>query len=255
MTLNFDDIESVRVLYDICCLTMSGEKIEDKFVDALEMVQNSVGCHSASLFIYNEQEEKLAEAATVGTKVELIDTAEFKMGMGISAGCAKQRDSIMLPDVLKNNQDGFRSFISSPLISENKLIGVINIGHKHPNYFTENHLKFIELIAGQLANTIQRSGFEKELIEKNNALEIAYKEIKKQHEHIVEMEKNQVFAQTAATLYHEINNHLTSVIGNIELILMRKTGFDEAVEKKLRVVLSGGERIKNIVGKFQNIKK
>ncbi len=187
--------------------------------------------------------------------VELIDTIEFEMGTGISAWVAKKRDSILLPDVRKNIPGGFRSFISSPLISEDKLIGVINIGHKKPNFFTENHLKFIEVIAGQLANMIERSGFEKELIEKNIALEIAQKEIKKQHEHIVEMEKNQVLAQIAATLNHEINNPLTTVIGNVELILLKKTGIDEIVEKKLRVVLDEGKRIKKIVEKFRNIKQ
>ena len=255
MKVNFDDIESVRVIYEISCLIKSDEKLEDKFIKALEMVRDAVGCNSGSLFIYNEKDEILEEVATVGKRVELIETTQFDMGTGLSAWVAKKRDSVMLPDIRKNINGGFKSFISSPLVSEDKLIGVINIGHEKPNYFTKNHLKFIEIIAGELANTIERTKYEKELIEKNTALEIAKKEIEKQHEQIIEMEKNQVLAQIAASLNHEINNPLTSIIGNIELILMKGTGIDNVVEKKLRVIMSEGKRIQKIVERFRNIKQ
>ena len=181
MTFLFDDSENVRMLYDICCLMQSDEKLENTFSKALGIIQNIVGCDSASLFLYNEQEKRLTEAATVGTKMELIETSEFEMGARVSAWIAKKRDSVLLTDVCKNIPGEFRSFISFPLVSEDKFIGVIHVGHKDQNYFTETHLKCIEIIAGQLAHKIERSAFEKELIEKNTALEIAQKEIDKQH--------------------------------------------------------------------------
>ncbi len=55
MKVNFDDIESIRLIYEISCLIKSDEKLEDKFIKALEMVRDAVGCNSGSLFIYNEK--------------------------------------------------------------------------------------------------------------------------------------------------------------------------------------------------------
>jgi len=79
-------------------------------------------------------------------------------------------------------------------------------------------MQFIEIIAGQLANIIERTRYERQLLEKNDALTKAREEIEKQHNRIVEMEKYQVLVQAAASINHEINNPLTAIIGNLDLI-------------------------------------
>lgn len=94
-----------------------------------------------------------------------------------------------------------------------------------------------------------------EITKKNNALEEAHAEIRKQHEQIEEMEKNQVISQAASSLNHAINNPLTTVIGNIELLLLKGEGIDEKIEQKLRVILRESERIRDIVEKFRDIKR
>ena len=255
MADNYDEFGSLRVLYEISGLIRSGEKLKDKFLKALEMVKSAVECDSASLFIYDEQKGTLEEVATVGTRVDLIEATKFEMGAGLSAWVAKQRNSVLLPDVRKGQRDGFRSFISTPLIVGDKLTGVINIGHKQQNFFNEKHQRFLEIIASELANTIERSKFEEELVEKNNALVVANKEIEKQQQQIIEMEKYQILTQIAASISHEINNPLTTIIGNIELILMKNTDMDEITEQKLRIVHKESKRIGKIIEKFRDIKK
>jgi len=255
MPERFNSIESMRALYEISRLICSSDRREDRFLKALELVQNTVGCHSASLFIYDEDEEKLKETATVGSRVDLIESTEFEMGTGLSAWVAKQRKAILLPDVRKNSPDGFKSFISSPLVSEESLIGVLNVGHHEPNYFSEHHLKFIEIIAAQLAITIERARFENKLLEQNAALEEAQHEIRKQQEHIIEIEKNQMLAQISVSLNHEINNPLTSILGNAELILLKQPDLDGEIIKKITIILNEGRRIVRIISKFRDIKQ
>ena len=253
--MDYDNVENMRLLYKISVLIRSDEKLEDKFLKALEMVKESVLCDSASMFIYNDQQETLEEVATVGKRVDLIESTQFELGSGLSAWVAKKRDSVLLPDIRKKCADGFRSFISTPLISRDKLVGVINVGHEQSNFFNEKHQQFLEIIAGELAGTIERAKFEKDLIEKNDALEKAQKEIEKQQEKIIEMEKFQVLAQVAASINHEINNPLTTVIGNVELLLLKSRNMNEEMEKKLRVILDESKRIGKIVEKLRSIRK
>ena len=247
-----DEFTSLKALYEISCMTRTGESINEKIKNALIIIQKALGCDSGSIFILNSETGTLDETATVGSRVDLIESIQFGFGKGFSAWVAEKRESVLLPEVRK---DGFRSFVSAPITVDEKLIGVINLGHTEPNYFTENDLRFLDLISGQLADTIERSRFLAELIEKNNALEEAQREIQKQHEQIVDMEKNQVIAQIAASLNHEINNPLTTVIGNIELLLLKGADIDEKIEQKLRVVLRESERIRDIVERFRDIKK
>jgi signal transduction histidine kinase len=249
---NSDGFESLMALYEISTLTRTGEPVDEKIGKALVIVKKALECDSGSIFLMNFDTGVLEETATVGSRVDLIETTQFELGKGLSAWVAENRGSVLLPDVRK---DGFRSFLSTPILALDKLIGVINLGHCEPNYFTESNLRLLDIIAGQLADTIERSRFLTELIEKNYALEDAQREIQRKQEQIVEMEKMQVIAQIAASINHEINNPLTTVIGNIELLLLRREDIDEKVEQKLRVILRESERIRDIVERFRGIKK
>ena len=131
----------------------------------------------------------------------------------------------------------------------------MNLGNSEPDAFTEDNLQFLEIIAEQLALLIERTHFEKELIKKNEALLNARNEIKKQQEHIVEMEKTHVIAQMATSVNHEINNPLTTIIGNLELILMSNKDLDPAISRKLNVILQEARRIGKITQKLRNIKR
>ena len=247
-------IKNMRILFDISTLIRSDTRLETKFEQVLEKVKNVVSCHSASLFIIDET-GKLEEIATIGTPVELIKTVDFDMGRGFSAWVAKQRKSILIPNLRQSRHKHFRSFVSTPLISNEKLIGVMNLGHEEPDAFTQENLQLFEIIAEQLALMIERTNYEQELIKKNEALVKAQKEINKQQKQIIEMEKIHVLAQMAASINHEINNPLTSVIGNVELILMTRKDLDEVVRKKLTVVLEEAHRIGKITQKLRDMKR
>ncbi|MBT4485678.1 MAG: GAF domain-containing protein [Candidatus Latescibacteria bacterium] len=255
MTECCNSIKSVRILYEISILIQSDTKLEEKFEKALGMVKNTVGCHSASLFIHDEESGKLKEVATVGRSIDLIEKIPFDMGNGFSAWVAKQRRSVMIPNLRGKSHEGFRSFISTPLVSRDKLIGVMNLGHEEKNAFTEKHIEFLEIIAGLLAHTIERAEFEQMLVEKNDALIRAREEIEKQQQKIIEMEKYQLLGQIAVSINHEINNPLTTIIGNVELLLMMKKDMDENIRNKLTKILNESRRIADIVKKLRDMKK
>jgi signal transduction histidine kinase len=255
MPHSYDSIEHLKVLHELTTLIRSDSKLEEKYIQVLGKVNDKVRCNSASLFIYNELTGKLEEAATVGEKVDLIESINFDLGQGFSAWVAKHRRPVLLPSIRKDSPDGFRSFISVPLLWCEKLIGVMNFGHNAPNALTEEHMHFLEVAAGQLAYTIERARFEKELIGKNTALEEAQDEIKNQQQQIIEMEKFQVLAQTAVSINHAINNPLTTIIGTIDLLLISHPNIDPYVKKKLALILSEANRIADIIRKIRNIKR
>ena len=177
------------------------------------------------------------------------------MGRGFSAWVAKQRRSVLIPHLRKKRDSGFRSFISTPLVSGDTLIGVLNLGHEEPDAFNESHMEFLEIIAAQLAHTIEHDLIQRRLIEKNEELVKAREEIEAQQQKIIEMGKMQTFAQMAVSINHEINNPLTSVLGNIELILMMNHGLDEKTKKRLVTIRQEASRISDIVEKLGNAKK
>ena len=246
-----DMIKDIRLLYEISLLLRSDSKPEEIFKEALKKVKDAVGCNSASLFVADVVTGRLEEVATVGKRVELIESIDFDLGTGFSAWVAKQRKSVLIPNLSENRHKHFRSFVSTPLISGDTLIGVMNLGHDKPDAFSEENLQFFEIIAEQLALLIERTRFEKELIEKNQELLDAQDEIKKQQKQLIEMERFQALAQMAASINHEINNPLTTVIGNLELLFMAKPNMDKMIAQKLTTVLQEARRIAEITQKLR----
>lgn len=255
MQEKFDSIESLRILYRITTMIQSDLKLSEKFKSVIDLIAQTSECESASLFIYNESSGKLDEVASVGARVDLIESINFDMGKGFSAWVAKQRRPVLIPNLRRDREGGFRSFLSTPLISNDHLIGVLNLGRKDKDAFTERHMEILEIIAGQLAHAIERSDFERRLLEKNDDLNQAHKEIEEQHKKIIEMEKYQAIGQMTASLNHEINNPLTTILGNIELLLMMKPDMDEDIRKKLVIMQAEAKRISQLIDKLRDIKR
>lgn len=78
-------------------------------------------------------------------------------------------------------------------------------------------------------------------------------EIKKLEKELIEKEKLALLMETAATVNHEINNPLTPILGNVQLILHQKHELPNWVIQKLEVIEKNSWRIHQIVQKLNQI--
>ena len=72
---------------------------------------------------------------------------------------------------------------------------------------------------------------------------------------LLHAERLGAIGEVVITVRHEINNPLTTVIGNIELLLERYQGKDPALTARLETVLNNSLRIAEIVKQLQAIKR
>jgi PAS domain S-box-containing protein len=80
-------------------------------------------------------------------------------------------------------------------------------------------------------------------------------EQKNLREMLVRAERLTAIGQIGIAVRHEINNPLTTVIGNTELLLERQEETDGEVKKRLTIILDNALRIAEIVKRLQDIKK
>jgi C4-dicarboxylate-specific signal transduction histidine kinase len=79
-------------------------------------------------------------------------------------------------------------------------------------------------------------------------------EQKQLREMLVKAERLAAIGQVGIAVRHEINNPLTTVIGNIELILDRHGEMPEDLKTRLQAVLENALRIAEIVKRLHEIK-
>ncbi len=80
-------------------------------------------------------------------------------------------------------------------------------------------------------------------------------EQKNLRELLVQAERLSAIGQIGIAVRHEINNPLTTVIGNTELLLERLEGADGELKKRLEIILNNALRIAEIVKRLQEIRK
>ncbi|MBD3290117.1 response regulator [candidate division KSB1 bacterium] len=76
------------------------------------------------------------------------------------------------------------------------------------------------------------------------------KELKKE---LLEKEKLSVLMETAVAINHEINNPLTPILGNIQLLLLSKEKIPTWIIEKLQIIEKNAWRIQHIVQKLNRI--
>jgi PAS domain S-box-containing protein len=80
-------------------------------------------------------------------------------------------------------------------------------------------------------------------------------EQKNLRELLVQAERLSAIGQIGIAVRHEINNPLTTVIGNTELLLERLENADGELKKRLEIILNNALRIAEIVKRLQEIRK
>ena len=252
-----DHIE-IDILSSISKLISSTKGDEKNFEEIFDLLSRLVPFESASLFIYEEENEVLKQVGEFNGGVDLVKNFSFGKGMGLSAFVAEQKRPILLP----NLHDGprfavgtLKSFLSIPLIIHEKLAGVLNFGHSLPKKFDKSHVDYLEIVAAQLAGIILQIKYTEKLEENNRKLEEMNESLTRAQEKLVESEKMATLGHITAGINHEINNPLAVISGHLQLLEIESNNISESVKKRIKIVLKEVDRISDILINLQKVKK
>ena len=250
--------KELEVLFKLSQVIQSCTEPENTYNLVLELLEELVDFEFAALFIYSDELKKLNLVASKGHAVDLIQPVSFDMGNGLSAWVAKQKRPILLSELHRGKilgKNPVRSFLSIPLLLGDKIIGVMNFGHIRAGSFTKHNLQVLTIAAGQLSVIIERSLYFNRLAEKNRQLERTNRQLQIAQDALVERERLAAVGEVAVTVNHEINNPLTVIIGNAELLLKDLADSDKKVRKKVEHIVAESKRIAQITRALRKIDK
>ncbi|HWR35142.1 MAG TPA: SpoIIE family protein phosphatase [Clostridia bacterium] len=127
-----------------------------------ELVRRVIDYEIFAILLLNEKTQEMRIRFQVGHPEELAERMRVKVGEGISGVAAQTREPVLVSDVSSNDHyihtvKGVRSELAIPLITKNRVIGVIDIEASQANYFTEEHSRLLTLIASRIAIGIENA--------------------------------------------------------------------------------------------------
>ncbi|MCU1384239.1 MAG: hypothetical protein JWL71_2936 [Acidobacteria bacterium] len=127
-------------------------------------------------YVYDTLADDIEARHVVGDQGSHVRGLRIALGQGLSGWVAANRQTIVNSDAMldlgetaKSMRPQLRSCLSTPLLLDNELLGVLSLYSVEHNGFTEDHKRVIEVVARQITN-IFRGSAEFDRISKRDAL-------------------------------------------------------------------------------------
>jgi phosphoserine phosphatase RsbU/P len=140
-----------------------------------EVVKRVIDYEIFSILLLNERHQELRFRFQIGHLPEVAERIRVKVGEGVTGRAVKERQAILVDDV--NKDLGYiealprvRSELAVPLITKNKVIGVIDLEARQPGYFKEEHSRLLTLIGSRIAVSIENARLYTRIVRQANTL-------------------------------------------------------------------------------------
>jgi len=178
-----------------------------------ELCRQFIDYQIFAILLVDDSKQDLYWRFTIGYP-EVIQGKHIQFGEGLVGTAAQRREPVLVPDVTKDTRyidlvAGVRSELAIPLISRNRLVGVLDIESPKANYFQASHQKVLMLLASQLAVAIDNANLYENLVAKSEMLE-TLNEIGREVSSILDLE--QLLKKVAELLQRVFRYHVFAIM-------------------------------------------
>src|SRR5215475_14598398 len=140
-----------------------------------EVVKRVIDYEVFAILLLNERTQELRFRFQIGHVPHVAEKIRVKVGEGVTGRAVKERRAILVNDVTKDTAyiqavPDVRSELAVPLITKNRVIGVIDIEAPQPGYFKEEHARLLTLIASRIAVSIENARLYTRVLRQANTL-------------------------------------------------------------------------------------
>src|SRR5499427_4005542 len=127
-----------------------------------ELTNRIVPYEIFAIFLVDDEKHELYLRFAIGHAPEVVKDLRIKLGEGVTGTAAMERTTVVVDDVRKYPRyidavKRARSELAVPLISQNRVVGVLDIESPEPGYFREDQVKLLNLLASQIAIAIENA--------------------------------------------------------------------------------------------------
>ena len=164
----FDEIAAssgeMRILYELTHALSSARGIGDAADILANHLRRLIPFAQSILFWYHSPTDELEVKHATGHLSSVVKGVRIQLGQRLSGWVAANRQTIVnsdpildLGEVARTAVPRLRSCLSTSIVCDEQLLGVISLYSDLPDAFDEDHRRIIEAVAQQVSHTLKRS--------------------------------------------------------------------------------------------------
>jgi PAS domain S-box-containing protein len=254
-------VREMDLINQITLRVNAGVNLEETLSTIVEELRRLFHCHSGRIYLLDETGAVLVPKVVRYDRdrypesfARQIGARRIALGHGITGTIGRTGQALIVNDALADPRttnipgtpERDESLLGSPLLLDDRVIGVILLSKLGLRQFQEADLRLLSIVANQAALAIKKA----HLLEETRR---AYDDLRSVQDRLVQSERIAAVTDTVATLNHEINNPLASILGNAQLLLRKGGISDPALVEKIRRIVEDSLRIKDVTTKMAGL--
>ena len=144
----------IDFLHDISSRMAAADPLHEVLAQIVEFASALVKCDSC--FVYVVENDELVLRASKNPHAEVIDRLKLRMGQGITGWVAEHREPVAVSRNASQDgrfkffnelpEDTYQAFLSVPILSRGRAVGVINVQHRQSHTYTHRQIRMISTI-------------------------------------------------------------------------------------------------------------
>src|SRR5436190_9543927 len=178
-----------------------------------ELTNRIVPYEIFAIFLVDPDKQELYLRFAIGHPPDVVKNLRIKLGDGVTGTAALERKTVVVDDVRKYPRyieavKHARSELAVPLVSQNRVVGVLDIESPLPGYFREDQVKLLDLLARQIAIAIENARVYESEVRNRELLALLY-DISLEMSST--LETDELVHKIAAAVKQKINYHSFSI--------------------------------------------
>jgi len=156
--------EEMLVLYDLAQNLTGHLDLSDAADVISKHLRRIVPCSTCVFYIYDVAVDELYAAHAAGENAGHFTGLRIPRGQRLTGWVAANKQTILnsdpvldLGEVARAMKPRLRSCLSTPLLIDSELIGVLTLYSTHRDAFTEDHRRVVEVVARQVSRTVRHA--------------------------------------------------------------------------------------------------
>jgi len=164
------DKANVEFLHELGSRMAAAEPLADVLARVVDFATAVVKCDSC--FVYVLEDEELVLRASKNPHQEVVNRLKLHMGQGITGWVAEHREPVAVAQNASKDprfqyfnelpEDTYEAFLSVPLLSRGRVVGVINVQHRQPHVHNAEEIRLISTIGFLVGAEIEMARLESE---------------------------------------------------------------------------------------------